>query len=631
VSQFRQVRLPASARALAVDRTSLALCAVFLLAAAFYVWTAATTFPLSLHGAAGDPYNQLADAFLHLRLSVGRAPADLLRLPEPYNPAQNGPLIQPHGPLQESIHDYALFHGKLFIAWGPAPVIVLLVPLHLLGFEPTPSLTTSVFAIVGLGFALATLGVVLRQIGDVPLWMSILSALTLALASAVPFILRRPAVYEEEISGGYCFAMAGIWLAISALADRRASLRRLALMSLCIGLAVGSRPTLVLTAVVFVPVYWSLRVTQARRDLLLALIIPVGLCGVLLLAYNQMRFGNPLENGASYQLAGFDQNTAHFGDLSYVPPGLWFYGISPPRATILFPFFILTPPPISYPASLPGLYPQLLEPTGGLLPMTPIVVFLAALPSLWRRRASSLGRLALPLLLLTGAGLACVLFLSYVFFSTTERYEVDFLTLFLLGAVAAWLALSRATRGWRRLVVQIAGGILATWSCIAGVAISFTGYYNLLATGHPGTWRTLQDITAAVSWAAAIAEGHPVLAEATAPELPWLAVGERDNLVIVSPGTTKATLVAAFVTARRSGGAIERGASGATLLVRGPGRASSTYQIPAGGGAVRVLLRLSPGLNRLSLIPLSTKASGGETPTRASQQLLGVEDMSLTR
>jgi hypothetical protein len=609
-----------TASALTMDRTSVALFVVFLLAAILYLWTAGTTMPLALSGGGADPYNQLANAFLHLHLSVGPAPAGLLGLSEPYNPSQNGAFQGLTGPLQLGIHDFSLYRGKLFLSWGPAPVVVLLVPLHLLGLQPTSSVTVSLFAIVGLGFALAALRVVLRVVGDVPVWMCVLAASTLALSSAVPFILRRPEVYEEAVSAGYCFAMAAVWLAISTLASQRVSLRRLAIMSLCIGLAAGSRPTLALIAVMLVPIYMSLRTLRPRRGLLVALVIPAGVCALLLLAYNQARFGSPLENGVTYQLGGVDQNTARFGDTSYVPPGLWFYSLSPPRAEALFPFISLTPPPVSYPGSLPGYYPQELEPTGGLLPMAPIVIFLAALPWLWRRRHASLGRLTLPLLVLAGAGMACMLFLSYTFFATTERYEVDFATLFLLGALAAWLALSKEASGRRRRLARIGGGMLATWGCVAGLAISFTGYYNLLATTHPGTWKFLEDVTSPVSRAVAMVEGHPVLGEVTAPHLPLVRFGERANVTIVSPDSRRAVLLATWEPTASAGGPVGRGRPGSALLVRGPGHAASSYRIRSGGEPTQIPVALTAGLNRLSLTPLVLEARGGRSAVEGSSQ-----------
>jgi hypothetical protein len=620
---------------------NLALGVVFVLGAAFYLWTAGTSYPLVLDGSQTDPYNLLATAFLHLHLSVGHPPAGLLKLAEPYNPVANSPFqLKPH-----DIHDFALYHGKLFLTWGPAPVIVLLVPLHLLGLEPSTSLTAALFAIAGLGFALATLRVVLRQLGSRTLWMCVLAALTLTLSSVLPFILRRPEVYEEAIAGGYCFVMAGIWLAASALVDRRASPVRLVLMSLCFGLAAGSRPTLGLGALVLVPVYLSLRHTRPRRGLLVALAVPVGVCLLLLALYNQVRFGSPLEVGTKYALAGINQYTARFGDLSYLLPGAWFYTVAPPRPSILFPFLALAPPPVSYPAGLPANY-QPFELTGGLLPMTPILLFLGALPWIWRRRPAWLGSAGSLLLILAGAGVVILAFLAYDFFATTERYEVDFATLLLLGALAAWLALSEKVRGRRRRLVQIGGGLLAVWGCVTGLATSFVGYADLLAVNHPATWSKLESIGSPLSRAIAAVAGGPVLAEVNASKLfqaPTASytslesstktfaagVGEQVGLTIVSPDNREAALVARMIPGIVTAGGARASRSNAGLLVGGPGLASVTYAIPAGGTEVHIRVRLRGGINHLDLAALAAPASGTKPAAPVSSQLLVVENLSL--
>ena len=628
----------ARARSLVEDRVILALCIVFVLAALFYLWTAGTTSPLALDGADGDPYNRLADAFLHRHLSVGYAPAELLRLPDPYDPVQNAPFRAAYG-----IHDLALYDGRLYETWGPAPVLVLLVPLRLLGFAPSSSLTTAMFAIAGLGFALATLRVVLRQIGGVPVWMCVLAALALACSTAVPFILRRPAVYEEAIAAGYCFAAAGIWLVASTLVDRAASVWRLALMSLSFGLAAGSRPVLGALALALVPVYRCLRGAVPPRRLLAALLGPIGLCGAALLAYNAARFGHPLEVGQSYVLAGYNPRTVRYADPGYVAPGLWFYLLSPPRPTTLFPFIVLTPPPISYPGGVPAGYTGL-EITGGLLPMTPILLLIAALPWIWRQRSAPLGPLPLALVVLIVAGVAGLLFLSFEFFGTTQRYEVDFAPLFLIAAIAAWLALSDAARGARRRLVRVGGAILIVWGCITGLAISFTGYYNGLAASHPGTWHFLEDLGSPVSTAIAIVAGRPVLADVSSPNLVQvsavrytslgagvtgfsLGAADQATLTIVSPDSRRAALV---VTAMR-GPAIGRHAS-LEVVLRGPGRESHAYAIRAARTDVplRLPVQLGRGLNRIVLSPLASASKQPGPAAVVAQPLLVVPQLALS-
>jgi hypothetical protein len=579
---------------------------VFLVSAVFYIWTAGTSVPLSLHGGSEDRYNLLATALLHFHLYVGNAPAALTHLADPYSPEQN------HGLLggatdATSINDDVLYGGRLYFIWGAAPALVLLVPLHLLGFEPSASVTIAVYSIVGLGFALAALRVVLKQIGeDVPTWMCVLAGLALALCSAVPFILRTPSVSEDILAGGYCFTMAGVWLAADALVNRNASSWRLALMSLCFGLAAGSRPTLALGALVLIPVYLRLRGSHPRRSLALALGLPIAACFVLLLGYNQARFHQPLEDGSRYQLSGNDARDAPIGHLSYALPGTWPYVITPPQPMIVFPFIALGRPGISSPVGLATS-----EVTGGLLPVAPIVVFLAALPWIWRRRPALLGALAAPLMILAGAGVAMMLLAAYEYFASTERYEVDFATLFVLGGLAAWLSLSNGPPSLRRRLLRVGGGLLAAWGCAIGLASSFFGYGNLLATQHPGTWRSLEDVGSPVSTAIAAVAGHPVLAASfssidTGLHEYLLGPGEEGGVTIVSPGARTAALVARVEL---------RPGSQYRLGVEGLGNASSSYPVPAGGGTIEVPVRLEGGLNRLELFPTPAYANEPATVT----------------
>ncbi len=619
---------------------SLALCVVFLLAAVFYLLIVATSRLLVLHGRADEPYNQLANAFLHLHLSIGRAPAALLRLADPYDPTQNKAIVNSARINGYSIFDLVLYRGHVFLPWGAAPAIVL-IPAHLLGFEPSSGTVMVFFAIAGLGFALATLRVLLRQLGNSTIWMCMLAACTLALSSVVPFLLRRPAAYEEAISGGYCFAMAGVWLAVSSIARRRAPLWRLALMSLCFGLAVGSRPSLALSTLLLVPVFISLRSTRPRRGLLIALVVPVGVCVLLLMAYNQARFGSPLDNGYHDQLGPYDSQTAHFADIGNLLPGAWLYVLAIPRPLALFPFISLGHPPDPYPASLPLYYREGLSATGGLLAMTPIVVFLGALPWLWRRRSESLGPLALPMLTAAFAGFACMIFIAYEIFGTTERYEVDFTTLLLFGALAAWFALSKTLRGGRRRLVRIGGGLLLAWGCLGGLAISFTGSEGEFAAGLPGVWSTLEDIGSPVSTVIATIAGRPVLGEVYAPNVPRgahvryvglgsgitgfsLRAGDQADLTIVSPGVREAVLLANVA----PGPALGAGAS-LWAVIGELGHVSHTYPLPARGGVARIPVLLGPGVNHLTLSPLASAIRLRNPRTPSTQSLLIVTNLSL--
>jgi hypothetical protein len=609
VSKFRHLL----ARAAQLDRVSVALGAVLLVSCGFYLWTVGTTEALSLHDGSGDRYNLLADAFLHLRLSIGPAPAALLHLADPYNPYANGSAIA-GGTDAKSLNDDILYHGQLYFEWGPAPALVLLVPLHLLGFEPSASVTVFVYAIAGLAFALATLRAILTQIGgQVPIWACVLAGLALSLSSVVPFILRGPTITTDTLAGGYCFCMAGVWLASSALVTRSPSPTRLALMSLSFGLAANSRPTLALPALVMIPVYLTLRSSRSRAPLLASVALPFCVCIALLFAYNQARFNDPFEVGAHYQLAGYESRAAPLGRLSYMLPGAGFYSLTPPQPKILFPFVLLKAPQVATPAGL-----AVPEATGGLLPMAPVVILIVVLPWIWRRRPALLGALPGALLVLATAGLGIMLLSSYQFFASTERYEVDFATLFVLGGLAAWLSLSRGTPGRspgiRRRLIRIGGAILVAWGCATGFAITFSHSGSAFAETHRGTWRDLEDVSTPVSVALAAVIGHPVIAEISAAHEGGTAASyeslgtpvtelslspeEHAELTVVSSGARAVSLVADVKLSPGTSYGVQ---------VDGPGPTEQHSSQPDANGSIDVPVRLDVGLNRftLHLIPMA--------------------------
>jgi len=279
------------------------------------------------------------------------------------------------------------------------------------------------------------------------------------------------------------------------------------------------------------------------------------------------------------------------------------------------------------------------EITGGLLTMTPLLLFAFALPWLRRRRPQSLGALASPLLIAAGAGLFALLFLSFEFFLSTERYETDFAVVFLLAALAAWFALSTGAPGRRRKAVRILGAVFALWGCLAGVAISFTGYDEYLRRAHPGTWRTLENATSPVSTAIAMLAGGPILAEVQAPSLEQeppvrlttlgagiesfsLPAGTSAQLTIVSPDRREAAIVATVISpALRSGAAL-------SVQVHDASPVPHDFRILS-NGPVRIPIELDRGLNRLLLTPVTTATKPSNPAVPESGALLIVQSLTI--
>jgi hypothetical protein len=509
------------------------LCALLAVVLAFYLWTASTSgSPFHFGEDQPDYYNLMSDGFLHghLHLDVRPAP-QLLALPDPYLPEANGPY---------RLHDASLYNGHYYLQWGPVPALLAFIPFRLLPFGDLPaSLAGALFAFMGLCFAVALLRFLVRRyVPGTPRWMVAAGVVALATGSAAPFVLRRVAVYEIALLSAYAFFMAAMYFLATGALARPARPKRLAAASLCLGLAIGCRPTMVLPAALLAGAWWwlSRRDGSDRRRLAAALLGPVVACGLLLALYNVLRFGSPLEFGNAYQLAGVDIRTLEQYKLSSVGPGLWFYLLARASVTSGFPFIQLNAS-APYPGTLPAGY--LYEVTGGVLSNVPIA--LGALAPLALRRLEDRG-LRRTVFGLCALGLALVVFISFSLFGATMRYETDFATPLVLAGVVGWIALARrAPRPRIRRAVAVVGAALVAWGACFGVAISFVGYYDGLRNGQPGTYKALEDVTSPLPTVLAMLKGLPLLTDVNAPG------GESD--LDPGPGWDRPSLIAGPVPA----------------------------------------------------------------------------------
>lgn len=506
----------------------------------FFGWTAkGMQDPLDFGSDYQDPHNLQSDALLSGRTSLELKPSPgLLALPDPYNPEANAKYRFPSdgGPI---VHDLSLYKDRYYMYWGPTPAVTAFIPFRVLGLGDMPqSLAVLLYAFVGLLFAVGVLRFLVRRyLPTTPPWMRIAGVIALSLSSVLAFNLRRPSQYEVAITAGYCFFFAGLYLLLTGLLGERRSLWRVAAGSLCLGAAAGARTTYGLAGMVALALVVALLLLRERRgelatparcdagpswrssssrltrQLAVALAIPFTICGVLLLAYNYVRFDSLTEFGLSYQLAGIEVAAKETFNFSYIPPGLWYYLIAPVRLALQFPFLFLPPPP-EYPLHLPSSY-ETVEPTSGLLIAAPIILAVLALPFMARHRER--GReLRRVIWALAGLGLLLALLTSFSLWATTERYETDFASLLVLAGLLSWFAwVQEAGNRHLRRAIAIVGALLVSWGAFVGVAISMVGYASVPVLTTPNgalqTFRTMEGATAPLPLLASKLAGHPFL------------------------------------------------------------------------------------------------------------------------
>jgi hypothetical protein len=504
-------RLPRSPATAALPRwvgRHKALVAFCALVGAYYFWTVFSSgSPVAFGQDRSDYYNLLSDGLLrgHLSLPVQPNPK-LLELHNPFDPAKNGAY---------KLHDLSLYHGKYYLYWGPVPALLLFIPFRLLPLGDLPeTLAVFVFAFVGFCFSIACLRLLARRFApDAPRWMLGAAAVALAFGNALPFTLRRVAVYEVAICAGFCLAFIALYLLITGLQDGVRP-RRLLLASLMVGLAVGARPTMAIWALglVVLAVVLAARVATPQERLRIGglLLGPMAAVGALLVAYNVLRFGSPAEFGQKYQLAGYDPATRQGNKLAYVPPGLWYYLLARPHVSLGFPFVTIAPPSLSYPLTAPRLYDGV-EPVGGLLMTTPFVLLALLAPMALRGAARR------TVYALVAVGLLIIAMASFALWGATMRYEVDFASTLLIAAAVTWLALAARLHGRSRRALGVGGAALIAWGVLCGAAFGISGYYNSLRGSYPSQWDRLERLTSPVPTLLSKLDGKPQQTDVLAP------------------------------------------------------------------------------------------------------------------
>ena len=534
-----------------------------------------------------------------------------------------------NAPYQGAVNFAALWHGHLYSAWGPTPVVTLFLPFRITGLRMSDSFAVALYGFIGLLCAVALLHLLVRRfVPGTPNWLLLAASAGIALSNVVPFLARRPSQYEVAISSAYCFAMAALLLIALGLTRSRRRWWLLAGASLCLGLAVGGRVSLVPLCLVVVPVaIYLIRRRNESYRILVPLLAPLAVCAVLLAGYNGVRFGSITDFGSGHQIASQNTTTMPATQLAYVPPGLFSYLLIPPRVALTFPHVFLTSA-AEYPFAFPHGYQgspsdPYVEPAGGLLPMAPITIllFLLLVPVLWRGARER--RVWLVAAGLTVLGLMIVGDLSYALWGTTQRYEVDYVTLFLLPAFLVWAALiSRlSARRLARRALAVVGLLLTAFGALAGAATSITGYYDELATARPNVYSALEDITSPFATVATVFSGHAAIARVYGPlpvDLPaatysrfteagagtWLGNAGTITVVVDAPSAQNDVLVAAA----QPGPAAPHGSRFAVRVKTSDG----ATVVPVRGPLVFVPIHLHWGLNRIKLSLATPKPTSPE-------------------
>ena len=438
-------------------------------------------------------YDLLGQGFLRGKPYLWLEPDPrLAELENPYSPSELGSI-----PV---LHDATYFRGRYYLYFGPLPGAIAAAVRAITGVGIGDDWLT--FAGIA-GLFLASADVLARisrmSYSHLPQWVILPGLAVAGLASPMLWILNYPAYNSAAVACGAFFLMAGLATALSSLASVRHRRLRWLLASTFWSFAAASRIISAPAVIVFslamaIPATRERALpTRARILGLTALTLPLAVTAGLLALYNIVRFGDPLETGLRYQMAGTDYTSFDRPfSASYVAFNAYNYMWMPPRMGARFPFLHARSgtrkPPLLSPAPSSMHDP---EQVTGLLLTTPFLLFAGytvaravcgvrpcadhvavdaqarSLPE--RRLAAHLSRT----LLVAALSLFAPLLL---FFYVSMRYLLDLSPMLaVVASVGSWIAMEdHRDDGRLRRLVELLAILSALVSVVFGVLLALS-------------------------------------------------------------------------------------------------------------------------------------------------------------
>ncbi len=428
-------------------------------------------------GTGTDMHRLQAEAFAEGHVDIRPVPDALAELSDPYDPDANRQI------RRDGYHDLAYVDGRLYSSHGLTVPLLLAPAEALFGTSPENWLITLAGCCVGfLGGVWILTQARRRFVPDLPDWATATWILAFGLSGPIWFLCWLGNGYEAAIAVAFAFAMLGTAMALRSTEPPDRLDRRWAIGgSVCFGLAIGARPSMVITVVVLAAVAvvaWQRRDRSDRRgavgDLAASFLPFLCLAGLIAMA-NWARFGSPMEFGNNLQLSIWDMANYPTDHASFIVPNLRDYLFAVPQRTASFPWIGLRP---LVEDGAPQRHSN--EAIVGLVYCAPVLVVGAASAVLtgrdmWRRCRGLAAAVAVGAV----AGTLALLAVAYPFNASTFRYEADAAPFLILASCGAW-AWARRARPSRKLLID------ACWIAAVIIGIFVTASIQFTVTEATG-------------------------------------------------------------------------------------------------------------------------------------------------
>jgi len=421
---------------------------------------------------------------------------------------------QPHVPTYRFANqviapwDHVFFNGRIYSYFGIVPTVILFLPYYLIrGAHLSTFVATFIFTAIGaVGIYFFWKELVKKYLKDIPYTMFLAGLVAALFGTNFMLIAVRGVQFEVLISSGTMFSIWGLYFILRAVKDdsfEKIKTRFLFFGGICLALAVGCRPTMILSSfmvpVLLFPFIRSclkkvLGSPVARKTLginFLALATPYIMIGAALAWYNFARFGSIFEFGASYQLTNENvavvTHTGLLGNLRRAFDGIFVFLLANFDLRPTFPFV--------YASYAPLVFTGFMTRTSSIGALALPITWFLPITFLIRKKNSA--RKAMPVIIGMVTTGVLIAILSTVLIGALSRYTVDFFWLLTLPSMLCMgLAYKEACKlgdGAATIVRRLAFAAVAA-SCFILFGWGMVGESNYIWVNNPVVIRFLSDM-----------------------------------------------------------------------------------------------------------------------------------------
>jgi 4-amino-4-deoxy-L-arabinose transferase-like glycosyltransferase len=357
--------------------------------------------------------------------------------------ARKGNLHIEYTPDKVNLIDMIPYQGRYYLQWGPLPIVFHLAA-RLAGLNLSDRVACLLAGLLASWlFFEILLDLRRRYFPGFPKAACVWFVFAFALATPAALVAWRGTVYNESIG----LAALGIVAAFAAFLryQQQPNLLWLALCGAGIGGAMLTRVSVALYAFPFFLAlaaanYLQRRTLRTAISHLVVFSLPVVLAGLLQMAYNQARFGSPMDFGIRYKPETTDENFRTF-DLMHVPENLGHYVFSLPKPSADFPW-------LDHTGWEPRVHTTFAEGMSSILLASPFLLLGSLVWRILKPGSEYPADLRLAAGLAAGSGLM-MFAVMLCFVSASRRYVQDFMPLLMVAVFLGAATLSASTlRHW---------------------------------------------------------------------------------------------------------------------------------------------------------------------------------------